>query len=94
MKACPKAREVAAQFGQKEFPGPPSETVDRWRACLQHLLSAGGRSQPADITQWPCPLEDNIWDEWLRAAGDLEKSIGTSARRGVPLGIEVRLSQH
>ena len=28
----------------------------------------------------PCPLEDDIWDEWLRAAGDWElRTIGSNA---------------
>ena len=40
-----------------------------------------------------CPLKDDIWDEWLRAAGPV-RSIGTWERRGVPLGIEVPIESH
>ena len=57
-----------------------------WRASLRQFVGAGGKTEPPDFKQRPCPLEDDIWDEWLRAAGDLEKFIATWARRGVSLG--------
>ena len=46
-----KASEVAAQFGQKEFEGPPSEIVDRWRASTRQLLGPKGPSEPLDFKQ-------------------------------------------
>ena len=90
----PEALEVADHFCQKDFEGPAKELIVMWRRALRDVVGGKGKAEPLDFEQWPCPLEDDIWERWLLEAGDPEKSIGPWARQGVPLGIEVPIDAH
>ena len=94
VKLHPEALEVADNFGQKDFEGSSKELVVKWKRALRDLVGGKGKAEPLNFEQWPCPLEDDIWERWLLKTGDPEKSIGPWARQGVPLGIEVPIDAH
>ena len=93
-KMHPEALEVADNFGQKDFEGPSQELVVEWKRVLRDLVGGKGKAEPLDFVQWPCSLEDDIWERWLLVACDPEKSLEPWARQGVPLGIEVPIDVH
>ena len=86
VKLHPEALEVADNFGQNDFEGPSQELVGKWKRALRDLVGGKGKTEPLDFEQWPCPLEDDIWERWLLEAGDPEKSIGAVGAPRCPAG--------
>ena len=74
--------------------------IDMWRACFRQLLGAGGRSEPPDSKQWPCPLDGGHLGRVAASCGRPGKvhqhlgAAGTWVRRGIPLRVEVRIALH
>jgi hypothetical protein len=85
----PRLLTVAELAGIKDFQGPPREDVILVQKSLCQAMGVAPAVNPAPPGGRPSPIQADLCDALAKRAGDPECHIGTWAREGAPLGMDV-----